>query len=388
MGTFGLGIFVTYVLISWGFAQRSHKEIIKFSHKDHLIQFEVTCEECHSKAAESVSSSDNLLPRKDDCGNCHDVTDEQECLTCHISQEVLEPFENPVRTINFNHKVHLEKAELQCKACHQGLEKVDYCDGKNIPPKESCNVCHNGTAVSQDCDLCHLETLTLLPPSHVLDWKHEHAVKLRAGQERDCVHCHQNYECQECHEDVDLLSADLYPQEYFASYRPNLSGTQSTALTRVHDLNYRYWHPLEAEGKQQQCAVCHETSTTCVKCHSEVDQTGGKRHRPAWHGGADWGAIALGVGTGGGQHAELARRDIERCAACHDVEGADPTCLMCHTDFDGIKGTDPKTHDRDFADRFGEGSAFHEDRGALCYNCHTYTGKAGEGFCGYCHGAE
>lgn len=52
----------------------------------------------------------------------------------------------------------------------------------------------------------------------------------------------------------------------------------------------------------------------------------------------------LGVGSGGGDHATLAKRDIERCMSCHDVNGADPTCITCHFDADGIKGTNPKTH--------------------------------------------
>ena len=56
----------------------------------------------------------------------------------------------------------------------------------------------------------------------------------------------------------------------------------------------------------------------------------------------------IGVGTGGGEHATLARRDIERCISCHDVQGADPTCITCHLDSDGIKGTNPKTHPAGF----------------------------------------
>ena len=56
----------------------------------------------------------------------------------------------------------------------------------------------------------------------------------------------------------------------------------------------------------------------------------------------------IGVGSGGGDHATLAKRDTERCMACHDVNGADPTCITCHFDADGIKGTNPKTHPASF----------------------------------------
>ena len=96
----------------------------------------------------------------------------------------------------------------------------------------------------------------------------------------------------------------------------------------------------------------------------------------------------IGVGSGGGDHARLARRDIERCAACHDVQGADPNCILCHTDPDGIEGTNPKTHAINFMnDSNGD---WHDDPGSVCYNCHTDPnaypgGNPNIGFCAYCH---
>ena len=91
--------------------------------------------------------------------------------------------------------------------------------------------------------------------------------------------------------------------------------------------------------------------------------------------------------SGGGVHADIARRDLESCAACHDTQGADPNCIMCHTDNDGIKGTNPKTHAIGFMNN--EQGDWHGDFGAVCYNCHTDGGALsqtfGQGFCGYCH---
>ena len=95
----------------------------------------------------------------------------------------------------------------------------------------------------------------------------------------------------------------------------------------------------------------------------------------------------FGVGSGGGDHAILARRDIEQCVSCHDVQGTDATCIVCHLDSDGIKGTNPKTHAADFnKDEHGD---WHDNQGSICYNCHTSqspSSPAGIGFCGYCHG--
>ena len=90
--------------------------------------------------------------------------------------------------------------------------------------------------------------------------------------------------------------------------------------------------------------------------------------------------------TPGSDHAILAKRDIERCASCHDVQGADANCILCHSDPDGVKGTNPKTHVSGFLnDSNGD---WHTDGASVCYDCHSNSNTAGIGFCGYCHGAK
>ena len=64
------------------------------------------------------------------------------------------------------------------------------------------------------------------------------------------------------------------------------------------------------------------------------------------------------------------------------------TCLTCHMDSDGIRGTDPKTHTTGFMK--GEKGTWHDDPGASCFLCHSdvnarVNGVSGQQFCGYCH---
>lgn len=83
----------------------------------------------------------------------------------------------------------------------------------------------------------------------------------------------------------------------------------------------------------------------------------------------------------------MARRDMELCASCHDVEGVDPVCLFCHVDANFGLGNDPATHEQGFMS--GTHGEWHFDQDYLCYNCHTGSPfKAGVGFCGYCHGEK
>jgi hypothetical protein len=157
------------------------------------------------------------------------------------------------------------------------------------------------------------------------------------------------------------------------------------SLQFAHAMNYRFTHGIDAKARKADCYSCHSAQEFCAQCHTAggIDATA---YKPAWHLGA--GFTTLGYGSGGGRHAIEARRDIENCITCHDVQGNDPTCTTCHMDADGVKSTDPATHEKGYMS--GDHGPWHTTTGAVCYNCHTDMnarpgGEKGRGFCGYCH---
>lgn len=359
---------------------------LKFSHKYHQQELGTACTDCHVGATESTAAADNLLGGKEACATCHDVESEDNCTLCHYEDEdTWRALETRETGLLFDHQFHAEKAGLECEACHKNLNDVDYANAESMPGMEDCTSCHNNQQASLECASCHISTLNLRPVDHTADFLVTHKNVARMSQD-DCAMCHTSTDCAECHEGSALFTTtgggNTDVQTPF--FPSSGGGTQGLMLNRVHDLNFRFTHPLQAQGRTQECATCHETQNFCQDCHEAegVDVAG----KPLWHGGPNWGAIAGAVGTGGGRHAELAKRDIENCAGCHSTRGDDPTCVLCHNDFDGVRGTNPKTHETGFANRFSEGSSFHDDNSAVCYACHTDTQQAGIGFCGYCHG--
>ncbi|MDZ7624447.1 MAG: hypothetical protein U5J96_08410 [Ignavibacteriaceae bacterium] len=166
-----------------------------------------------------------------------------------------------------------------------------------------------------------------------------------------------------------------------------VDGAKQQAILKVHgDFGYRYSHGIDAKGKTKECQSCHQIETFCAACHQSENRDfamGGIL--PSSHLSPDF--KTFGVGSGGGEHARLARRDIERCVSCHDVQGADANCIVCHLDSDGIKGTNPKTHSANYMS--GERGDWHDNQGSICYNCHTSASPMSQptsGFCNYCHG--
>jgi hypothetical protein len=366
-----------------------NKDIIKFSHQLHK-EADVSCADCHSGVSESTSLTDRLLPVKDVCASCHDVDDDTACQTCHY-EEKFEPLIQSTSELVFNHKFHVIEQKTDCESCHIGLTEVDYSSELKTsnPSMISCYQCHNDKSVAANvCESCHISTVNLIPQSHKsVDFFKNH--KFSANHPKaDCAMCHDNNFCESCHVSTNGISSANTATDFYTPYSPHryTDNVKQQQITRVHDLNYRFSHGMDARGKNSECSTCHQTETFCAECHSSMggDYASGG-FVPKSH--SDPNFVTIGVGTGGGVHAISAKRDIESCAACHDTQGADPNCILCHTDADGIKGTNPRTHAAGFMKNIN--GDWHGDFGAVCYDCHTdpfaISQTAGKGFCGYCH---
>jgi len=365
------------------------KQLIKFSHAKHA-EAGAECSQCHNASA-SIKSSDRILPTHTECQSCHEQEVNEKCSYCHTSDDNQQALPNPVREVLFNHKKHLTEQELKCETCHQGLEKTDFAGEANLPSMATCNTCHNNVKAANQCETCHTNVTSLRPASHnAANFRRDHSrvMNLRTFDAK-CQSCHTEQSCIECHDGTNLtgLSAGVKS----AIFSPRLSGNdkaQALAVEKVHGINYKFTHGIEAKDKAVDCQTCHRNQEFCADCHKNGSVALGGVI-PTSHEQPNFAFI--GVGSGGGTHAQLAKRDIQRCMSCHDVEGGDPTCVTCHFDNDGIRGTQAKTHAVGFMKNTkGE---WHDDKAANCYVCHTDAnahpnGKAGIGFCSYCHGAR
>ena len=359
-----------------------NKSIIIFSHSVHDGSAE--CTDCHSAALESENLEGSLLPVKDDCAACHDVEDEDNCEMCHYEDvyEALIPAES---ALLFNHKLHISDQSMECEACHSGIYEADYSfesAGAN-PSMSVCYDCHNNSSVASNaCEQCHISTVNLLPDDHKqVGFFKDH----KFASQSDCQLCHDEIFCEDCHVATIEIEESNLSNDFYTPYSPHnyVDGTKQQVITRVHDLNYRFTHGIEAKGKTHNCQSCHQIETFCAECHASEEgdfALGGIV--PLSHTMPNF---VTGLSPGS-EHATLAKRDIESCASCHDVQGADPNCILCHYDPDGVKGTNPKTHAAGFMNNVN--GDWHNDGGSICYDCHSNTNMSGVGFCGYCHGIK
>ncbi len=367
------------------------RKCVKFSHQFHVKESGIACIDCHANASKSVNASDNLLAKMESCKSCHEDQVKSNCTYCHTSADsaTYTASQNPVREFRFSHQQHVEDQKIDCESCHTMLDKAGAAIGELVPAMTICVTCHNDVKATGACEKCHTNLAALRPAEHNRsDFLHEHKQLARMGDAK-CGTCHTQESCLDCHNGSALVKVDVPGRDLMSQYSPRLTSIdrgQGMVLTKVHDLNFRFTHGIAAKGKTMECQTCHSQEQFCSTCHQAGGNVNQGAFKPSSHMAA--GFTTLGVGSGGGEHARLAKRDIESCAACHSAEGADPVCITCHVDPDGIKGNDPKTHDPGFMSNTH--GPWHSDPGANCYMCHTDVnahpgGVKGQKFCGYCH---
>ncbi len=371
-----------------------NKDLIKFNHKLHVKDNGMQCKDCHLKAPSSVTLSDNLIPLMKDCESCHDVKDDKACNLCHY-EKVYKPLQPTTKELLFSHKYHIDLGR-KCNDCHFGLDSVKL-SGESaglFPKMETCYSCHESKNATNNCSACHTNLTNLKPKSHLnSNFLNEHKVVSNLDDNKNnCMMCHSDDFCQLCHQPNKYTGQntikDFYSPYYSKETATKIDRSTLQKLNTVHNLNYLYTHGLDANQKSFECKTCHDPVDFCASCHQNggnlVTGIAPKSHlQPQF--------TTVGVNSGGGLHASLAKRDIESCESCHSIEGGDPTCVKCHYDNNGVKGTHPRTHENGFMS--SERGIWHNTKGAVCFTCHTDPnarpdGKAGIGFCGYCHGTK
>lgn len=311
-----------------------HSKYLKFSHKFHVEEQGIACEDCHTAARTSKYSSDNLLGDHASCQTCHEEQVSNDCAFCHTTPDNIVPIPRPERELIFSHEAHLSQ-NIKCETCHAGVEAVDYVTLKNMPSMTTCMTCHSEKNIAMNCETCHTNFTSLVPEDHlVADFRKRHKELSRVGMmDVSCATCHTSESfCQDCHTGAELTAFGL-KRDLMTDPSPRGSVKDSPKqlrLQQVHSLNYRFTHGIDAKSRLIDCASCHEQQSFCATCHQAGGNITQAKFKPENHKRA--GFTTIGRGSGGGLHADLARRDIENCISCHDVQGNDPTCFACHTE--------------------------------------------------------
>jgi len=334
-----------------GAVQDQSGKSVKFSHENHVVEREIACADCHTAAPESESSLDRLIPDHQSCETCHGEAIESDCAFCHTNPDAIEPMVLPSRDLVFSHKKHAGTGGIACETCHGGNPPAEGGDGggaaeggetahpepaaaeSHMPTMSTCVDCHSTNQVSVNCETCHTNFTDLIPENHLVSgFNKEHDRAVRVGSmDVTCSTCHTESFCQDCHTGDQLRGfGGTRGLMTVPGARQSLKDSpDELRLQAAHDLNYRFTHSIDARNRMIDCAACHDRQTFCADCHQNGGILTEGRIKTQSHFEAGW--VLVGPGSGGGRHARMGSRDIEACVSCHDVEGQDPTCVLCHS---------------------------------------------------------
>ena len=318
---------------------------LRFSHADHL-RVGADCVDCHTRAAQSRSALDNLLPTEAECRRCHAIDRTQpekratppvRCRACHPTYDArsgsVDRIVLPTPNLKFSHAAHTEKG-MTCQSCHGDLvsDNVALATRDQLPRMGFCLQCHNGRKAANGCDVCHpsvgrgrirtqfasgdlVPSGTLRGAAHSSVFRTDHA-RVARSDAAYCDTCHRKNFCIDCH------NGTVKPMDFHAN-------------------DYVRIHALEARRNQPDCSSCHRVQTFCVGCHSRSGLSadgrasdftrrlsgndGPRFHPTGWVNYAD--GTPIGGVRGPQHHSIQAQRNIRQCAACHREE----FCISCHS---------------------------------------------------------
>lgn len=267
----------------------------------------LSCTNCHALARRDAG---HALPSVSQCQTCHH--DERHELQAVIAAPVARPY----GLIAFDHERHLLLPAVggQCVSCHAGIVKAGR---PSLPAMSTCFGCHEHEQqwARAQCAPCHAQAdvKRLLPQTflrHEGDFAKHHGIEA-AQQKRLCQTCHEQADCEGCHDTSQDLSVERRRPE---------------AVTRsfVHRGDFITTHAIEAQSQPARCQRCH-TPESCDACHSARGVSAGlvdgrNPHPPGW---------VSNNANARSFHGAAARRDILLCASCHD-QGPATNCIRCH----------------------------------------------------------
>ena len=268
------------------------KSQIIFNHQFHIEEAGVQCETCHAKAGKSMKSDDTLYPPMDVCGECHDVSDEKMCSSCHSNPENVIPSEGFHENYEvFAHKKHIDKG-FKCTDCHKDIAKSEELKtGTYLPEMGNCIDCHSKKGGTMDCAACHYGKHPQPGDLNVLEWTRTHGLEAAFNPDYFMKYFELGY-CEDCHQGL------------------NLKG-------ETHQPGWLFTHGDEAASGGD-CQLCHEDRSSCTTCHRSMIPIPHPLLDPTF------------ANEDGGTHTEDAKAFMEVCLSCHDEGDKRPTCARCH----------------------------------------------------------
>ncbi len=257
--------------------------------------------------------------------------------------------------IFFPHPLHVDDEEIECEACHEGVEFSSSLDTRYLPEKDVCSDCHD-VDDEDECEMCHADSEDPLgysdfQPTSGLSFSHDYHINSYSD---NCFACHDYFDVEDMEsaptawKDSDCRTCHVSnkPADHYAGWIP-IHGMELLSLSmsdnncsvchtesscndchvnqqvepRNHANNYMLNHGFDARIGVTDCGSCHDMIIDCYTCHNQHDAM------PLDHSLPNWSGAQL---VDGGEHGQSAMDTPMVCKSCH-IQENEATCMRCHS---------------------------------------------------------
>jgi len=182
----------------------------------------------------------------------------------------------PTQPVPFSHKVHAGRLNMDCRYCHNTVEKAAHAA---VPPTSTCQNCHSGADennISQYAAV-HSKNVSLEPvresiaTGEPIEW-------VRAHHLPDFVyfnhsaHVTRGVSCVSCHGRVDRMDVVEVVEPISMSWCLQCHRNPDTHIRPVEHVTNLGWKPAEGEdpaelGKRLREELDINPKTNCSTCH-------------------------------------------------------------------------------------------------------------------------
>jgi formate-dependent nitrite reductase cytochrome c552 subunit len=170
----------------------------------------------------------------------------------------------PTQPVPFSHSIHVKQLGLDCRYCHDGVEKSWY---SNVPAADTCMNCHS--AVRADDPKLEPVRASYKDANKPVEWVQIHKLPDYVYFNHS-VHVNRGVSCVECHGRVDEMDEVRHEKNFSMTFCLDCHrnpGPHLRPLDKITDLAYdrskdpankdrnfvKEWHVKTSEN----CSACH-----------------------------------------------------------------------------------------------------------------------------------
>jgi formate-dependent nitrite reductase cytochrome c552 subunit len=170
----------------------------------------------------------------------------------------------PTQPVPFSHSIHVKQLGLDCRYCHDGVEKSWY---SNVPAADTCMNCHS--AVRADDPKLEPVRASYKDANKPVEWVQIHKLPDYVYFNHS-VHVNRGVSCVECHGRVDEMDEVRHEKQFSMTFCLDCHrnpGPHLRPLDKITDLAYdrskdpankdtdfvKKWHVKTSEN----CSACH-----------------------------------------------------------------------------------------------------------------------------------